>query len=187
LQQSPVFSAIGARGYFWYMLFQNLYVPEVDGTSLDKTNNAYKSLIIGGKGEYIPYPSQSYLSYLGPNQYILLLDCRAERRINQICTEFTYNRVFDAIRALPAEVDQLIVLLGVPIAYPRMVFAEKILSSSLNPMSILAKTGLRSMVNKFNAQPELLDGAFLCHSGLTYTLTFRQTWYGSVTFRPSAQ
>jgi hypothetical protein len=30
-----------------------------------------------------------------------------------VCTEYTYSRVFDAVRALPAEVDQLVILLGV--------------------------------------------------------------------------
>ena len=49
---------------------------------------------------------------------------------------------------------------GIPIAYPRMVFLEKSLSSTFNPLTALGKTGslgLSGFVNKFNADAELLD------------------------------
>jgi hypothetical protein len=46
--------------------------------------------------------------------------------------------------------------LGVPIAYPRMVFFETALESKT--LAALGKSGLfSSLVNKFNADPELLD------------------------------
>lgn len=48
---------------------------------------------------------------------------------------------------------------GIPIAYPRMVFLENTLDSKLNPLTALGRsTGVLSgFVNKFNAEPELLD------------------------------
>lgn len=42
----------------------------------------------------------------------MLLDCRAERKKDLICTPFTYDRVFAALKALPAEVEHIVVLLG---------------------------------------------------------------------------
>jgi hypothetical protein len=49
---------------------------------------------------------------------------------------------------------------GIPIAYPRMVFLETALESKFNPLVALGKTGslgLTGFVNKFNAEAELLD------------------------------
>ncbi len=50
--------------------------------------------------------------------------------------------------------------LGVPVAYPRMVFLESALDSKLNPLVALGRSGsmgLSGFVNKFNADAELLD------------------------------
>ena len=49
-------------------------VVEIDGR--DDRNHPFKSLIIGNSGAYIPYPSHSFLAYLGPHVQMLLLDCR---------------------------------------------------------------------------------------------------------------
>ena len=49
---------------------------------------------------------------------------------------------------------------GIPIAYPRMVFLENALDSKLNPLVALGRNGslgLSGFVNKFNADAELLD------------------------------
>lgn len=68
LQFSPVFSSIGGRGYFWYLLFrkqiralslrvllticaENFIVDEVDGTSPVRGQHSNRSMIIGGEGE----------------------------------------------------------------------------------------------------------------------------------------
>lgn len=73
-------------------------------------------MIIGGDAAFIPTVSHNFLSWLGPNQALLLLDCRAERRKYRICSEETYERVFARIKELPATVKQLTILIGVPIA-----------------------------------------------------------------------
>jgi hypothetical protein len=162
----PITYSIGARGLFWYLLFQMFIVDDIDGTSPTPNTHPTKSMIIGGEGAWVPLPSHSFLSYLGPKVYILLLDCRTERRKDQVCSSTTYDRVFAAIRALPAEVDHLIMLLGrcsvdfslagptqltspfllfflpstyvgVPILYPRMNAIESVLESKWNPMSLV--------------------------------------------------
>jgi hypothetical protein len=50
--------------------------------------------------------------------------------------------------------------LGIPIAYPRMVFLETALESKFNPLVALGRNGalgLSGFVNKFNSDAELLD------------------------------
>ena len=115
LQQAPVFKHVGSRGYFWYLLFQLFIVDEVDGTDFSKPHPV-KSLILGGDGPWIPNPGHSYLTYLGPDVYMLLLDCRAERKKDLVCSKLTYDRIFAAIKALPA-IKHLVFQLGIPIAY----------------------------------------------------------------------
>jgi hypothetical protein len=48
---------------------------EVDGR--DPTRHPFRSLVIGGNGSYVPFPSHSFVTYLGPQVYMLLLDCRS--------------------------------------------------------------------------------------------------------------
>jgi hypothetical protein len=52
------------------------------------------------------------------------------------------------------------VITGIPIAYPRMTFLETALSSKLNPLVALGRSGafgLRGFVNHFNGDADLLD------------------------------
>lgn len=83
-----------------------------------------------------------------------------ERRKDRICSLTQYNRVFDRLNNIPAGVDHLIIQLGIPIAYPRMVFLESALENKYNPLVLLGRSGslgLSGFVNKFNAEAELLD------------------------------
>ncbi|KAI0747647.1 hypothetical protein C8Q80DRAFT_1353629 [Daedaleopsis nitida] len=158
LMKSPVFSYIGSRGYFFFLLFQCFINVAVDGK--DDMRHPFKSLIIGGDGPYIAFPSHSFLAYLGPHVQMLLLDCRAERKKNQVCSPQQYKAVFARMHALPRTVEHMIIQTGIPIAYPRMVFLETALDSKLNPLVALGKNGslgLSGFVNKFNAEAELLD------------------------------
>lgn len=161
LMQSPVFNHIGSRGYFFYLLFQQFMNDEADSISNTDTSNPnpspFLSLVIGGPGAFIPYPTHSLIVYLGPKQAMLLIDCRAQRKLKQVCAPDTYKRCFDAVRKLPASVEHLIIQLGVPLAYPRMVTLEKILESKYNPIVKLAKWLLPAFTNNFNGQVELLD------------------------------
>jgi len=86
--------------------------------------------------------------------------CSAERKKDQVCSPGEYRKVFDKLNMLPAGVEHVIVQLGIPIAYPRMVFLETALESKFNPLVALGRNGtmgLSGFVNKFNAEAELLD------------------------------
>lgn len=84
----------------------------------------------------------------------------AERKKDQVCSPGEYAKVFQQLHALPPGVEHLIIQVGIPIAYPRMVFLETALESKFNPLVALGKNGtlgLGGFVNKFNAEAELLD------------------------------
>ncbi|WFD17809.1 hypothetical protein MCAP1_000018 [Malassezia caprae] len=161
LMQSPVFNLVGSRGYFFYLLFQHFMVDEVDGVLNENTTNPnptqFRSLIIGGPGSYIAFPTHSFLIWMGPKQHMLLLDCRAQRKLNQVCAEDTYERVLEACMNLPESVRHLIIQLGVPIAYPRMVFLEKMLANKFNPFVKVATTAAPGLTNNFDGSVEILD------------------------------
>jgi hypothetical protein len=77
-----------------------------------------------------------------------------------VCSPGEYRRVFERANALPPGVAHVIVQVGIPIAYPRMVFLETALESKFNPLVALGRhgtMGLSGFVNKFNAEAELLD------------------------------
>ncbi|KAF8631431.1 hypothetical protein AX17_005108 [Amanita inopinata Kibby_2008] len=160
LQRAPVFQRIGTRGYHFFLLFQCFINVTIDGIDDRPGQHIYKSLIIGGPGPYVRIHSHSFLSYMGPQCSILMIDCRAERKQDQVCSPLEYRNIFSRLQQLPPQVEHLVVQLGVPIAYPRMVFLEAALGSKLNPLVALGKSGqlgLSGFVNKFNADAELLD------------------------------
>ncbi|KAF9036679.1 hypothetical protein BJ165DRAFT_1394689 [Panaeolus papilionaceus] len=160
MQRAPVFRQIGARGYFFFLLFQCFINVEIDGVQDLPGKHTYRSTIIGQPGPYVRFPSHSFLHRLGPQCYMLMLDCRAERKKDQVCSREQYQHVFDRLNGLPMGVEHLVVQLGIPIAYPRMVFLETALESKFNPLVALGRNGslgLSGFVNKFNAEAELLD------------------------------
>ena len=54
----------------------NQQVDSVDGINPNTGVRNNHSIIIGGPGAWIPYPSHNFLTYMGPNTSMLLLDCR---------------------------------------------------------------------------------------------------------------
>lgn len=92
---------------------------ETDGATYEmapgipsESSHVSKSLIVGGPGAFVPYPNHSFLSYLGPKMYLLMIDWRSERRFNQLASQTTYDRCEKAIDALPPGVEHLVVLVG---------------------------------------------------------------------------
>jgi hypothetical protein len=84
---------------------------------------------------------------------------RAERRKDLIVTPETYQRIFGILRDLPEGAEHLIIQLGIPIAYPRMNLAEKIIHSD-GWLAKISKSGylpLSGLSNKYNKDMELLD------------------------------
>ncbi|RMZ66878.1 Transcription factor [Pyrenophora seminiperda CCB06] len=153
--QTPVFTGVGAVAFKYYMLFQHQSVAA-------ETEKTEPSWLLGkNPGPYIKERSRSVFMQLGRQVAFLGLDCRTERRRDEILTEDSYDVIFDRLEdeIIKGETKHLIVLLGVPIAYPRLNFLEIILTSRLmDPIKALGRTGLLgNFVNKFDGGVEILD------------------------------
>jgi hypothetical protein len=79
----------------------------------------------------------------------------------EVVSEATYKLVFDRCKReiIEGETKHLIVLLGVPIAYPRLVWLENLLTSRvMDPVKALGRAGmLGGFLNKFDGGVEILD------------------------------
>ncbi|KAH8697764.1 hypothetical protein BGW36DRAFT_427716 [Talaromyces proteolyticus] len=153
--RSPVFSGLGNIAFKYYMLFQHQSVPE-------ETEADEPSWILGpNPGPYIKERSRSVFMSFGKGVSFLGLDCRTERMRDEIVSEQTYDHIWDRCHReiVKGETNHLIVLLGVPIAYPRLVWLENILTSRvLDPVKALSRAGMFSgLVNKFDGSVEILD------------------------------
>ncbi|KAF9995812.1 hypothetical protein BGZ65_008566 [Modicella reniformis] len=139
MQKSSTFAKIGETSRRFYLLFQH-----------HTTHNLAQShgLFSSGVGYNI-------LASLGPKISILALDARSERTKYMVCSDATYNWAFDMMRGIPPGTGHLLVLLGVPIAYPRLVFAENLMGSVGSVLGSIS--GAAKVVNKLNGEPELLD------------------------------
>ena len=122
---------------FWTTPAYVFHVVEVDGVQDIPGKHVYHSLIIGEPGPYVRYPSHSFLPRLGPQVYMLLLDCRcalnfvpqplflpfwflvfsAERKKDQVCSPAEYQCVFKRLNDLPSGVEHLVIQLGADICF----------------------------------------------------------------------
>lgn len=127
----------------------------------DKEDPAY---IIGAKpGPYVEEHSRSIYCQLGARIAFAGIDARTERTRHQINYPETYNAIFERldreIKANPT-IKHLILLLGVPIAYPRLQWLENIFQSPImGPIKLLNKRfGLAGgLFNQFDGNVDLLD------------------------------
>ncbi|KAL8781169.1 MAG: hypothetical protein Q9194_000485 [Teloschistes cf. exilis] len=152
---TPVFCGLGAIAFKYYMLFQHQSV-------VDEGPAEEPSWLMGASpGPYINELSRSLFMFLGKNVAFLGLDCRTERMRDAILSEATYGLAFERCRREIAEGEtkHLIVLLGVPIAYPRLNFLENVLTSRImDPIKALGRAGLLGgFINKFDGGVEILD------------------------------
>jgi hypothetical protein len=119
---SPVMSGLGAIAFKYYMLFQHQ-------SSIDEGEETEPSWILGTEpGKYIGELSRSVFTNLGAGIAFLGLDCRTERMNDEIVSAETYHKVFDRLEkdVIKGETKHLIVLVGIPVAYPRMVWLENL-------------------------------------------------------------
>jgi PhoD related phosphatase len=114
-----------------------------------------------GPGPYISTRSRSVYVSLGKRVAFLGVDCRTERTREEVVSEHTYDLALDRCRdeIVRGETRHLIVLLGIPIAYPRLVWLENVLTSrALDPLKALGRMGvLGGLMNKFDGGVEILD------------------------------
>ncbi|KAF3938492.1 hypothetical protein ABW19_dt0205465 [Dactylella cylindrospora] len=154
----PVFAGLGTIAFKFYLLFQH-------HTALSEGEKTEPSWVLGAQpGPFIKEPSRSTFMFLGRRVAFMALDCRTERTRDMLLTNDTYTRVFQRLEQeiVPGQTKHLIILLGVPIAYPRLVWLENILTSSLmDPIKYIASKRndgtLNGFLNKFDGGVELLD------------------------------
>ncbi|KAF2719964.1 hypothetical protein K431DRAFT_339737 [Polychaeton citri CBS 116435] len=154
---SRIFTGLGAVAFKYYMLFQHQSV-------VAETEKEEPSWILGASpGPYIAERSRSVWMWLGGGKKVGLLglDCRTERMRDEILSQESYDEIFDRTRAevIKGVTKHIVVLLGVPIAYPRLNFLENILTSrAMDPIKSIGRTGmLGGFVNKFDGGVEILD------------------------------
>lgn len=117
---SPVFSGLGNVAFKYYMLFQHQSV-------VDETEASEPSWSLGAqRGLYINELSRSLFVSLGGGVALLAVDARTERTREDVISEKTWKKVMDRAydEVVKGKVQHLLVLLGVPIAYPRLVWLE---------------------------------------------------------------
>ncbi|KAI0158152.1 hypothetical protein GGR57DRAFT_36959 [Xylariaceae sp. FL1272] len=153
--KAPVFSGLGNVAFKYYMLFQHQSLPS-------ETEEFEPSWILGEKpGPYINELSRSVFVSLGERMALLAVDARTERTREQVVTEETWKKLIDRCynEIVKGKTQHLLVLLGVPIAYPRLVWLENILTSRLlDPIKALGKAGLLgNFLNNFDGGVEVLD------------------------------
>ncbi|QIX01712.1 hypothetical protein AMS68_007229 [Peltaster fructicola] len=123
------------------------------------------SYLLGQKpGPYVEERSRSLYCQLGKSIALLGLDARTERTRHQVNYPETYDMLFrhaeEKLVASNGAIKHLILLLGIPIAYPRLQWLENILSSPIiGPVKFLNKRfGLAGgFFNQFDGKPDLLD------------------------------
>lgn len=185
-----VFRGIGGVAFKYYCLFQHHQAPPkstfttdspesmkaVNGTAgadPRQLEHSYvyqepeqdPSFIMGTRpGPYVEELSRNLYMRLGKRIAFIGIDARSERTRHQVNYPETYEAIFGRLEnellAANGEIKHLILLLGVPIAYPRLAWLENIFASPMMaPIKLLNKRfGLGGeFFNKFDGQVDLLD------------------------------
>ncbi|KAH9903933.1 hypothetical protein F4778DRAFT_780618 [Xylariomycetidae sp. FL2044] len=185
-----VFRGIGGTAHKYYMLFQHHLPPpastytsdapetmvhshmqdqnQLVDTYVKAQDQVDPSYIIGSKpGPYVAEHSMNMFAKLGARIAFLGIDARTERTRHQINYPETYDLIFNrASQELRSARDagqpyrHLILLLGIPIAYPRLTWLENVFSSPLiAPIKFLNRRfGFGGGVfNHFDGSVDLLD------------------------------
>ncbi len=188
--QCSVFRGIGGVAHKYYLLMQHHLAPPISTFTTDAPNTTKAgpngttaadpaqlkdtfvltndvgdpSYMIGSKpGPYVEERSRNIYCQLGAHIAFVGIDARTERTRHQINYPETYRMIFDRLDqefTANKELKHLILLLGVPIAYPRLIWLENILQSPLiAPIKFLNKRfGFAGgFFNQFDGKVDLLD------------------------------
>lgn len=119
---SPVLSGLGAVSFKYYMLFQHQsIIPETEVTE--------PSWVLGAQpGPYVNELSRNVYVSLGSKMALLAVDCRTERTEDDVIHSETWQRIMNRLYAevRRGHVEHLLVVLPVPVAYPRLVWLENV-------------------------------------------------------------
>ena len=131
MQLSNMFKNIGRIGIDMYLLFQH-------HTNLEILRNVAHDndlFTITGTGWH-------FVKFLGPAVVVVGADTRSERNPHQVMAGPTYQGLFPKIAMLPPSVQHCIMMLAVPVVYPRMEAAESLTST--------IATGKRAVTGTYN-------------------------------------
>jgi hypothetical protein len=131
LQQSKIFQGIGKIALEFYLIFQHHTTHEWLSQHPDP-NDLFSATGTGW----------SFIKYFGPSTAIVGLDTRCERDKRRIMSDQSYDLIFTRLRQVPPSVVHCIVMLAIPILYPRLEVVEKALAGVQ-----VAKRGLNGAFN----------------------------------------
>ncbi|EIT73560.1 hypothetical protein AO1008_04815 [Aspergillus oryzae 100-8] len=170
--ECPVFRAIGALAHKYYMLFQHHLFPGNVDDSMQDTYIADTILepqyVLGPRpGPYIRAQSHNIFTRLGARIAFLGVDARTERNREQTNYRETYDCLFarvnaelDAAARCSRPIKHLILLFGIPLAYPPLTWVENVFEGSAGRsfQRLSDKLGIgKNAMNPFDNAIELLD------------------------------
>ncbi|RMZ72685.1 transcription factor btf3 [Pyrenophora seminiperda CCB06] len=139
-------------------------VAQLQNTFVMTDDEGDSSYIIGQKpGPYVEERSRNIYCQLGARIAFAGIDARTERTRHVINYKETYDMIFERLDkefSTNPELKHMVLLLGVPIAYPRLIWLENILQSPLiAPIKFLNKRfGFAGgFFNQFDGKVDLLD------------------------------
>ena len=138
---------------------------QLENTYVMKETEEDASWILGKRpGPYVEERSRSLYMRLGKRIAFVGIDARTERTRHQVNYPDTYDLIFQRLQteidAADGDIKHLVLLLGVPIAYPRLAWLENIFTSPIiAPIRLLNKRfGVAGgFFNHFDGQVDLLD------------------------------
>ena len=137
---------------------------QVQNTYVHTEKTIDESYIVGPRpGPYVEEHSRSIFCQLGARIAFLGIDGRTERTRHQITYPDTYDLIFkrvDEALAANRNIKHLMLLLGIPVAYPRLQWLENILRSPV--AGVLRFLNRRfgvagDMFNQFDGNIDILD------------------------------
>ena len=126
-----MFKAIGKIALEFYLIFQHHTTQQL----LLQYPDTNDLVTASGTG-------YSFIKYFGPTTAIFGLDTRSERDKHRIMSQQSYELMFNRLRQVPPTVNNCIVMLAVPIVYPRLVTVETALAGVA-----VAKKGINGAFN----------------------------------------
>jgi PhoD related phosphatase len=146
MQFSNMFKNIGRIGIEMYLLFQHHTTLEV----LRNVSHDNDLFTITGTGWH-------FVKFLGPAVVVVGPDTRSERNPHQVMAGPTYQGLFPKIAMLPPSVQHCIMMVAVPLVYPRMEAAESLTTTIATGKK--AVTGTYNLLGKVTSSVAGVVGA----------------------------
>ncbi|KAF3937621.1 hypothetical protein ABW19_dt0205729 [Dactylella cylindrospora] len=139
MQFSNMFKNIGRIAIDWYLLFQHHTTLSI----LKAVPDDRDLFTVTGTGWH-------FIKYLGPGLAVVGPDTRSERNPHQVMAGPTYQGLFPRIATLPSSVQHVLLILSVPIIFPRLDMAESVANTM--------QTGKKAVNGLFNMTGKVAGG-----------------------------